>query len=646
MKAFLRLVHDRQSDGGLSRARAHYEPVQESLIQRDSKTLIVCTTDSLDEVGFLNLFSSIRASQLLDFRTSPRFDFGSLNRRRVFAYFEGMGIQYWDFGGRLLADAAVQSAIEISVRDAAMRNQTEDRNSKIGAIVLVDAEPDYREFGLVLANTFRSATGADWDVILQGPEEASEQERCLIFISHATPEDNDFVLWIQAQLTRNGYSVWTDVTHLAGGDVFWDTIEETIRQKAAKVIVVNSRSATVKPGVQDEISLAISIERAQRLSNFIIPIRLDDLPFSEFRANIARKNTIDFRNSWSQGLTQLLDTLKRDRVPRPHGGSAGQLAAWWEMKKPQRAKLSEKPELLISNEFEIKELPKLLFTHRGQPIDQSGHAIDSSKIAELPLIPYSEEWLSFFSIPELQELGVRGLTQCKAAATADVVAGNVSYVSQLQPAARARLVARILNRHWEHFLIARGLIKVPAARGAPTLYVPKGLVEKNQVELFDADGTKRKRLLVGHSVKRKVNWHLGFIARFAVGDVPTLRLRMRVLFSDDVSLQLVPPERMKDLRKRFCKNWWNDRWRTLQIGLTTWLANQGNFITVYAGPSGALIVSARSRTFEVPFGIDESAPAESDLLNDEMELEIDDGDNDFFEDGGFYEEADDELRLV
>ncbi|MHB1565857.1 MAG: toll/interleukin-1 receptor domain-containing protein [Acidiferrobacter sp.] len=43
-------------------------------------------------------------------------------------------------------------------------------------------------------------------------------KRTLIFISHATPEDNDFTLWLGARLASAGYSVWSDVTKLIGGE--------------------------------------------------------------------------------------------------------------------------------------------------------------------------------------------------------------------------------------------------------------------------------------------------------------------------------------------------------------------------------------------------------------------------------------------
>ena len=41
--------------------------------------------------------------------------------------------------------------------------------------------------------------------------------RDTIFISHATPDDNDFVRWLGTRLIGHGYRVWADLFELKGG---------------------------------------------------------------------------------------------------------------------------------------------------------------------------------------------------------------------------------------------------------------------------------------------------------------------------------------------------------------------------------------------------------------------------------------------
>lgn len=68
-------------------------------------------------------------------------------------------------------------------------------------------------------------------------------DRDTIFISHATPDDNDFVRWLGTRLTGHGYRVWADLFDLKGGTPFWTTIEDAIRTRAIKVLFVVSHKS-------------------------------------------------------------------------------------------------------------------------------------------------------------------------------------------------------------------------------------------------------------------------------------------------------------------------------------------------------------------------------------------------------------------
>ena len=68
----------------------------------------------------------------------------------------------------------------------------------------------------------------------------SVQERNSIFISHATPEDNDFTIWLASRLQAYGYNVWIDKQALLGGEKFWQEIDQVIRHKARKFLMVYS----------------------------------------------------------------------------------------------------------------------------------------------------------------------------------------------------------------------------------------------------------------------------------------------------------------------------------------------------------------------------------------------------------------------
>jgi hypothetical protein len=143
-------------------------------------------------------------------------------------------------------------------------------------------------------------------------------DRDVVFISHATPDDNEFVRWLGTRLTGYGYKVWADIFDLAGGTPFWVNIEEAIRKKAAKVVAVVSRASCApdRSGVRNEISVADAVKKSLKDSEFIIPVRIDDVPFADLPIQIHQLNAIDFSKGWGAKLADLVDTLTKAGVPR------------------------------------------------------------------------------------------------------------------------------------------------------------------------------------------------------------------------------------------------------------------------------------------------------------------------------------------
>lgn len=106
--------------------------------------------------------------------------------------------------------------------------------------------------------------------------------RDMVFISHANPEDNEFTQWLALRLGTEGFPVWCDLTQLLGGETFWTDVEEAIRHRTIKFLFVLSRLSNHKPGAIQELNLALNVQRADALRDFVIPLGVDDLPPAEF----------------------------------------------------------------------------------------------------------------------------------------------------------------------------------------------------------------------------------------------------------------------------------------------------------------------------------------------------------------------------
>ncbi len=176
-----------------------------------------------------------------------------------------------------------------------------------------------------------------------------EAARGALFISHASPEDNAFTLWLGAKLTALGYTVFADVLRLKGGDDWERILEDAIRNRAAKVLLVATPHAVQKQGVRNEITIATQTAKKIGDTNFIVPLRL--APF-DAPLQIAHAQYIDFTESWALGLSDLLSLLTEINVPRDSGGANA--ALWQGVQLKDARSVVVTTERLVSNWLAIE----------------------------------------------------------------------------------------------------------------------------------------------------------------------------------------------------------------------------------------------------------------------------------------------------
>jgi hypothetical protein len=85
---------------------------------------------------------------------------------------------------------------------------------------------------------------------------------------------------------------------------------------AVKFLFVLSRSSNATQGALKELAVAGITADREKLHDFIVPLRVDDLPSGDMSIEITRLNAISFNESWANGLAMLLEKLEKDSVPR------------------------------------------------------------------------------------------------------------------------------------------------------------------------------------------------------------------------------------------------------------------------------------------------------------------------------------------
>jgi hypothetical protein len=468
--------------------------------------------------------------------------------------------------------------------------------------------------------------------------------RKLIFISHANPEDNEFTLWLASRLTAAGFLVWSDVTKLFGAELFWDDIEDAIRNHAAKVIVALSRTAQQKAGVLDEIAVAVSVERTKNIERFIVPIRIDNLPFDEVKPNLTRKNIIDFYNCWPEGFQKLLKVLERDHVPFSEGIAQRETGYWMEHLLAGRENVVQVPETIFSNWFSFTSLPTTLnFFKIPGSLDQLRRWSESFAY---PAYPYRDMIATFAGLEDVDNClpsWQKAMLAYKIPTSA-ILNGEPHNLDSLEWQEASCMLSYLFRTAWDRAMQSKGLQFFEMANSKKAWYPSVGYAPDDKTFYADMDGVLRWRKLVGKSDKRQVHWHFGMEAWPSIRQEPYLVLKPHVVFSEDGNTPICSDKRMHRLRRGFCKSWWNARWRDLMLAYMSWVSGGSSCIEMLVGSEQIIGLSYRPVIFESPVSLT-GADTVCDL-KEEAEIELDDfiEDSDWaFDDDIEGEELDDEV---
>jgi hypothetical protein len=190
-----------------------------------------------------------------------------------------------------------------------------------------------------------------------------DNNRKLIFISHANPEDNLVAQWLSLQLAKEGYPVWCDLTKLLGGEDVWRNAEEAIRKGTIRFLYLISKTSNAKDGPLMELSIARAVQKEIGITNFIVPIKIDNLDYSLFNIEIKRLTAIDFAKSWAIGLQQLLENFSKNGIKKEPSFGPSTVSDWWKTQFNLKNKIIYEKEAYFSNWFKIKTLPEHIYFH-------------------------------------------------------------------------------------------------------------------------------------------------------------------------------------------------------------------------------------------------------------------------------------------
>lgn len=416
-----------------------------------------------------------------------------------------------------------------------------------------------------------------------------------VFIGHANPEDNYFSAWLASKLLLMGYDVWCDLEAFQGGEDVWISVTRKIREESAKYLFVTSTSSVKKDGTLKELAVAEAIKDR---GDFILPLRLDNIEFKDFPAEIIRKYTIDFSNGWDDGLQKLAEKLLKDNVPRTENDGSSLLPFWYQASGVDDDKPLDRPERYLSNWFEI-ELPTHLYFHTLELFQKL--QLDS---IQLPFMLEKNFLISFACSDCLKDY--------VAIRKSEELDTNEFLTSREFPHPKTgqaildtnKKVVQLLNDSFDRFLLSKGLQKYKLSGPRFTYYFPSEYSGMVSLKKYG----RRGRTLLGQV--KSLNWHFALEPASFLQPLPAYFITYHVIFTKD-GLPLTSAAAQHTLRRSTGKDWYNDKWRDMLLAAMLSLADEnGDVLLIPVCKHNSIKVSILPIAFQSNKGYSEPGDIE------------------------------------
>lgn len=414
--------------------------------------------------------------------------------------------------------------------------------------------------------------------------------RDTIFISHATPADNDFSIWVASRLEMLGYKVWIDKEGLLGGERFWATIQKAL-DRSIKVLLVYSKNIVttdgiLRQGIEDELEYAKSIAVQNRLQDFIIPLHIDNSNYN-LAIGLPNINHIPFNSSWAEGLKQLLKKLEKDNIPCNLDNQKSSFSEWYENEYISNCSIITHKERYYTSWWSIAEMPDKFYMYQFTNAAQAKAIRDSNK--EIPIsllsncISSFDGNLFFFVQRDNETIGVRPEHTFTFSLT-DILNG---FCSDKFPQHRdvENHFKRLMYCVIANLFRRAGLWKHEMSNKRLAYFLPK-YDKITKVKFTYPESTRKKAKALLGEMRGAGFWHYGVSLQPTLFPFIGFSLKSHLLFTSD-GMQLIEDERKQhSFRRKKGKGLFNEAWRDLFLAFIQRLKNKNGEISILVTMQG------------------------------------------------------------
>jgi hypothetical protein len=443
-------------------------------------------------------------------------------------------------------------------------------------------------------------------------EENPEIVRDIIFISKATPDDDEFVLWLAPRLEAAGYKVFADILTLEPGDRWRKELTKTLQDCSAKMLLCCRDTTLAKEGVQEEIGIGLDLVKTLGDPKFIIPLRLE--PYKKL-FGIGELQYIDLVRGWAEGLSKILEALKRQKIPRAQ--PSAQINPSWEIYLRRNSiAVKEEPERLTSNWLRIAEAPDVIrFFEATGAVDR--FAI--KRACETAHHPAEPNGLGLFAFGTVDEINSSFASVARFSMKHEIPLLEFKdeglEVLGIRGQDASNMIHSMFRQAWNNFCRGRGLLEYRYSN-ATGFHVSMNQVKIGERIPWGNQAEHRWSML--RNVAKANVWQYGVTGQPAFWPFPHFKLKSRVLFAPINGTESGEPfdeaEKQHRLRRTICKGWRNKQWHGRMRAFLDLLADDSAFIQLQLGSEALIKLDAAPVLFTSP--VSTQLP---DILRDDQE---------------------------
>jgi len=426
--------------------------------------------------------------------------------------------------------------------------------------------------------------------------------RDTIFIGHATPEDNDFTLWLQSKLIGEGYKCECDLSFLIGGEAdYWKSLQDFLEEQTIKYILVVSKVTFEKSGVLDEWEQCKSIEKQHKLNDFIIPVKIDKAPFNA-RIGLNRRNIVIFENNWAIGLKRLLKKLRNDNVPKS-SKSLTLLSDWYENVYTNWSGIdTEFSDTFYSNWIKIPRLPSFVYFYKFYNEKQAEEVLKNNMV--YPAFRHGNFIVSFQKSLDyyLMDKGFE-ITPIEIIKKAPNDAFNW-YENDEFPTYHdfRRLLVRLVNKCFEMYLQSKELLAYELSNSKCYFFQH---IEDDKVKGSFSVGTNKHNIGVTGKYFEDF-WHFAISFKTLLAPELCISVKNHIIFTSDGKKTWDDKRKMHSARRRKGKTMYNKEWRNQLLAFLSALSyNNNSTMSVIVAESETIELSTIPLLFNADFSYEE-----------------------------------------